>query len=363
MDRIKILFIGIIWILIVVLLLLSYAETQNIYLNFNKTNISFNEVEKFISEAQYKLEELNNTQDTLLAKEITDAINYTKILSYKLNIAAKESTFIHLAKTTEQFIYKWEKIAKLFMTGLRKKDSANIAAIAEIRFKLFNASLFNSVGQQQLNDFARMLKIRTLIFAILILALGGLTVLSIIIINLSKSQTEKVHLIQKLTSPTTNISQRSEIPLYVVSSIFIKECYRFLTQGEPEWMYAVTGIHFGYIYTLERILKIEANHQSISGVISNPNSVAEALLYLQEHGHCLHAVFHSHRFRGIPFPSTIDRALQTRLDAGNYPAIQAIFSEDGYVRFFSGIKEFEIVVYGKGVEKVYERVYKIIEVN
>jgi hypothetical protein len=47
------------------------------------------------------------------------------------------------------------------------------------------------------------------------------------------------------------------------------------------------------------------------------------------------------------------------LDKGRYPTIQAIFSDDGYIRFFGGQKPFTIQVYGTGVKKIDERTYRL----
>jgi hypothetical protein len=72
---------------------------------------------------------------------------------------------------------------------------------------------------------------------------------------------------------------------------------------------------------------------------------------LHEHGQALHAIFHSHPFPGRPTPSGVDWRLQEVLDKGGYPAIQAVFSQDGYIRFFAK-RPFVVTVFGTGVECV-----------
>ena len=57
-------------------------------------------------------------------------------------------------------------------------------------------------------------------------------------------------------------------------------------------------------------------------------------------------------------PSGIDIKTHTDLEL-YYPVIGAIFSQDGYVRFFSAGKPFQIEIFGKGVVKVDDNVYRI----
>lgn len=147
--------------------------------------------------------------------------------------------------------------------------------------------------------------------------------------------------------------------MYIASSLFLRDCQKFLTQGSPEWMHAVTGIRFGNTYTLERMVHLRVTDQSKGGVIAEPASVFDSLVNLSAYGHLLHAVFHSHRIEGVPRPSDVDTALQRRLDSGGFAAIQAVFSEDGYIRFFGGVRPFEIIIYGTRIEKVHERVFKL----
>ena len=42
-----------------------------------------------------------------------------------------------------------------------------------------------------------------------------------------------------------------------------------------------------------------------------------------------------------------------------FPAIQAVFSEDGYIRFFSAERPFSIRIFGKGVTHVKENLYQL----
>jgi hypothetical protein len=147
--------------------------------------------------------------------------------------------------------------------------------------------------------------------------------------------------------------------MYIASTLFLRDCFDFLVQGEPEWLHAVSGTRFGDVLTLERMVHLRPADQSKGGVLAEPMSVFDSLANLSAYGHTLHGVFHSHRCKGVPRPSDVDTALQHRLDAGGFMAIQAIFTEDGHIRFFGGVGPFEIIIYGTRIEKIHERVFKL----
>jgi hypothetical protein len=146
---------------------------------------------------------------------------------------------------------------------------------------------------------------------------------------------------------------------YVADSLFLCDCHSYLTRGRAEHMLAVTGIHWQNLYTLERMVRLDLETQTAVRATATDVSVFDALLSLADAGHALHGVFHSHRMNGAPTPSSIDTEFQKRLDKGHYPAMQAIFSDDGYIRFFGGQKPFTIQVYGTGVKKIDERTYRL----
>jgi len=146
----------------------------------------------------------------------------------------------------------------------------------------------------------------------------------------------------------------SAFDIYWISSATLAEAYSFLTQRlpatgqEPEWMLAVTGLKNGRVRTLEHLIEVKLASQSPSQASFDMQDFTRIAISLHEHGQALHAIFHSHRFQGPPYPSGVDDRLQRLLEEGGYPAIQAVFSEDGYVRFFAR-RPFAVEVHGKGV--------------
>lgn len=156
--------------------------------------------------------------------------------------------------------------------------------------------------------------------------------------------------------------------VYWISSATLAEAYRYLVRklpggrGEPEWMLAVTGIRLADgTRTLEKLIEIKLAGQSAVRASFDMADFTRVAVLLHEHGQALHAILHSHRFAGQPGPSGVDLALQAQLEAGGYPAIQAVFSEDGYVTFFGGQRPWAIRVHGQGVAQVGPRSWRITE--
>ena len=157
----------------------------------------------------------------------------------------------------------------------------------------------------------------------------------------------------KLPAPTPQ-----PVATYWISATVLAEAAAYLTQhlpgaqGEPEWMLAVTGLQWDEVYTLEHLIEVELATQSGAQASFNIEDFTRIAMILYERGQKLHAIFHSHRWGGPPHPSNVDDRLQRILEQGGYPAIQAVFSEDGYVRFFSRRRAFTVGVCGKGVISV-----------
>lgn len=147
------------------------------------------------------------------------------------------------------------------------------------------------------------------------------------------------------------------ITTYIVSSATLAQAHAQLTRPnpnggpEPEWMLAVTGIKKDELRTLEHLFDVKLANQSTVTAAFDMQDFAVNAITLHEHGQALHAIFHNHPFPGRPTPSGVDWRLQEVLDKGGYPAIQAVFSQDGYIRFFAQ-RPFALTVFGTGVECV-----------
>lgn len=157
---------------------------------------------------------------------------------------------------------------------------------------------------------------------------------------------------------------------YRIGSLFLSECFKYLTSSPEEVVHLVSGLELeNNLFLLDRLEKVQYQ-ASIVGAKADVKDLFKKLIELDEkYGHLLLAVFHSHPFGGVAgaCPSGIDRNLQKNLEESGYKTIQAVFSRDGYVRFFSNKLCFEIELYGKGVEKISghenERIFKLSEIK
>ena len=157
---------------------------------------------------------------------------------------------------------------------------------------------------------------------------------------------------------------------YRTSSLFLKECFEFLVSTREEVIHLVTGVELEKnFFILDRLEKIKYQ-ASIAGAQADVKDLFRKLVEIDEkYGCLLLAVFHSHPFEGIAgsCPSGIDHNLQESLEKSGYKTIQAVFSRNGYIRFFSNKLAFEIEVYGKGIEKISEqgneKIFKLSEIK
>jgi hypothetical protein len=154
---------------------------------------------------------------------------------------------------------------------------------------------------------------------------------------------------------------------YVVGSLFLRDCFNLLLKearkNDKESLVYVTGMKVSGLIILDRVSMPQLSEQSGVYVSVDHESSKAILCDLDKYGHGLHAWFHNHTSKGesATLPSNKDFATQERLERGGYDAVGAVFSEDGFVRFFSKQTEFKIEVFGKGVKKIEDFLFKIEE--
>lgn len=159
--------------------------------------------------------------------------------------------------------------------------------------------------------------------------------------------------------------EEEKTPVYLTEYRFLKDAFQFLTQTDEEGFCLATGPELnGRLFALTRRLEPKLERQSAAGAEPEFGSLSETLTRLDnDQGGRLTAYFHSHPGKGAGStrPSGVDRSTQERFEGGGYPAIGAIFSRDGYVRFFSCRRQFRVKVSGTGGEEVEDRVFKLSE--
>ena len=157
---------------------------------------------------------------------------------------------------------------------------------------------------------------------------------------------------------------------YRIDSLFLREAFQQLVSTPEEVLRMVSGLVLeDNQFVLDRLMKVEYRASIIAAKADVRDLFTKLIEMDEKHGHLLLAVFHSHPFNEIAgtCPSGVDRNLQENLERSGYKTIQAIFSRNGYVRFFTNKLNFEIEIYGKGVQKISvkenEAIFKINEIK
>lgn len=158
---------------------------------------------------------------------------------------------------------------------------------------------------------------------------------------------------------------KSQNRRFLISSLFLRECYKELTADSKEQLLFISGPETENAFILDQKCTFDHLSRTAVGVEGDMKSTHRLLCDLEESGHKLLAHFHSHPGKGISatLPSSIDLSFQERLQRGGYPTVAAIFSRDGFVRFFRLNEQVAIEIYGKGVEKVEAKVFQVTESN
>ena len=151
----------------------------------------------------------------------------------------------------------------------------------------------------------------------------------------------------------TGEKKQNGVRQYAISSLFLDECYKALTADRDEQFFFLTGAIVNGVNVLDQKLEFKHNKRSIVGVVGNHADTHRLLIKLEQYGHRLLAHFHSHPGNGLEAtrPSGTGTGFQKRLEDAGYPTVAAIFSRDGYVRFFRLDDDLEIEIYGSGVEQ------------
>jgi hypothetical protein len=177
---------------------------------------------------------------------------------------------------------------------------------------------------------------------------------------------EDVMELRRVRQAVGDLAQRetakASVPLYLASASFLKTTFESLTETPDEHLVYATGPEDGkQAFALTRLITFGLAEQTPVSAKPEPTSQRDALIELDRQGERLLAVLHSHPGHGesATKPSSVDQTTQEGLEKMGYPAIGAIFSRDGFVRFFSVNRPFRVAVSGTGVERVGDRVFRV----
>ncbi len=139
---------------------------------------------------------------------------------------------------------------------------------------------------------------------------------------------------------------------YIISTYVLSQIYDYLMEsGEDENACYCTGVIHQNNHIPMSVIGFELEHQSAVRVTGSPISIYHALDKLDDFCHTILLQCHKHPGRGIEccYPSSLDLRNHKGLEEV-YPVIGLIFVEDGYFRFFSAKRKFQVQIYGKGVK-------------
>jgi hypothetical protein len=167
--------------------------------------------------------------------------------------------------------------------------------------------------------------------------------------------------IQEDDKSTTDTSTHQ----YVVSSLFLHQCFKDLTADRDEQFFFITGSEVDGHFVLDQKAEFQHQKRTAVGVVGNTGATHRLLIKLEQFGHRLLAHFHSHPGTGVSAtsPSGIDEGFQKRLESAGYPTVAAIFSRDGFVRFFRLDRNVQIQIHGSGVEEIGNQIYRLRQID
>lgn len=152
---------------------------------------------------------------------------------------------------------------------------------------------------------------------------------------------------------------------YAISSIFLHDSFKKLTADPDEQFFFITGAEVGGILVCDQWAEFAHQRRSRMGVVADMPSTHNLLIRLEQFGHKFLAHFHSHPGLGADAtnPSGTDTNFQRRLESAGHVALMAIFSRDGFIRFVRLDQNFEIEIYGGGVENHAPGIYRLTNLD
>jgi hypothetical protein len=164
----------------------------------------------------------------------------------------------------------------------------------------------------------------------------------------------------EITQPIAAPALQSDTRMRRLSttSHFLRQCHTYFFHDSPshERQLLVSGICLDEeTSVLDILVPVKLANASRYGVEADLGDLFSKLAVLEEtHGLLLLAIFHSHLWEGrsAVTPSDTDQTLQQHLEEEGYKTVQAIFSKDAFVGFFTNTTPFVLNVIGNDVTEV-----------
>lgn len=148
---------------------------------------------------------------------------------------------------------------------------------------------------------------------------------------------------------------------FIVDSWFLQDLIGYLTPNQDEEITYVTGVSFGRVKILSRICGVTLEKQSVVYARATAKSCTETLAGILQRGNTLSVMAHSHPGSGAAatHESSIDVNYLGRIQRAGADVVGIIVTRDGFVRFFTVAKPFQVWVQGNGVTQIQENVFQI----
>lgn len=148
----------------------------------------------------------------------------------------------------------------------------------------------------------------------------------------------------------------------LVSSWTLLESFRVCTETPDEGMHFVVGAEVDGVWVGTNIVKFPYAERSPVGAAGDPRATHGAVIEAAESGHRILLIAHSHPGSGpnANFPSSTDLRTHRLWEQGT-PLAGAIWSRDGYVRFFTAGRAVSVGVLGTHLEQVDGQLWKLRE--
>jgi proteasome lid subunit RPN8/RPN11 len=165
----------------------------------------------------------------------------------------------------------------------------------------------------------------------------------------------------QIVSDSKAQKDKDKKPVFVINSLMLYRSFKLLTETANENLHAVTGSVTGRMRSLEQIIPLRLSVQNVGGAAAENQSLAEEFLNLYQFGMRPLGYFHSHPGCGISAtnPSGTDRQTQLDMEQSGSEIIGAIFSRDGFIRFYANSHQPNVRVFGKRVKRIKKNVYKL----
>lgn len=151
-------------------------------------------------------------------------------------------------------------------------------------------------------------------------------------------------------------------PHFVITSLFLRQCYPYLTRDAFEVVSYVSGPTLHGARVLDQLVPFKLAKHELYRAEGDIISSTHALISLCDRGFQVNGTIHSHPGNGETActPSPVDLKFHQRLEQGGYQAVGIIMTRDGYVRFFSSKMPFTLKVIGKDVIKLGHNSYRLL---